>query len=189
MSKKILVIVGSYRLNGNTDSLADSFIEGAREAGHNVTKFSLARNRVNGCLGCDLCFSKDRPCIQSDGMDEIYDVFEQCDTIVLATPLYFHTISSGIKAVIERLYAIGSQNAWEYPKKDCVLLVTAADEDDETFNQIVSYYQFNMIHYMKWNDKGMILAGGYDSTSTHTLGNIRHLRSAFRLGNSMYRDP
>jgi hypothetical protein len=55
--KEILVLAGSPRINGNSDMLADAFIEGAKKAGHSVTKIYAAAHKVNGCLGCNKCWS------------------------------------------------------------------------------------------------------------------------------------
>lgn len=53
--KKILVIIGGGRPNGNTNQLVDSFIKGATEAGHEVEKVSLNKVEVRGCIGCNAC--------------------------------------------------------------------------------------------------------------------------------------
>lgn len=53
--KNILVIQGGGRVNGNTSQLVDSFIQGAKEAGHIVEKISLNTIEVRGCIGCNAC--------------------------------------------------------------------------------------------------------------------------------------
>ena len=50
---KILVITGSPRKNGNSDTLADNFIKGATEKGHSVIKFESAFKKVHPCMACD----------------------------------------------------------------------------------------------------------------------------------------
>ena len=52
--KNILVIQGGGRVNGNTSQLVDSFIQGAKEAGHSVEKISLNTIEVRGCIGCNV---------------------------------------------------------------------------------------------------------------------------------------
>ena len=84
MSKKILVVTGSARRNGNSDQLAQAFARGAQKAGHHVTLFSAAQKRIGGCLGCDLCWSQGRPCIQNDDMTEAYPLFQEADVLALA---------------------------------------------------------------------------------------------------------
>ncbi len=160
-----MVIVASSIKEGNTDRLAQSFMEGAREAGHTVTKVFLGDKKLNGCLGCNAC-RYGKPCVQRDDMQEIYLLVTEADTVVLASPLYFWTISAKLKAFIERLYALAAEDRdsplgryERYPHKDCVLLMTAADNFFWTFEQAVSYYNFAVINYLGWSDKGMVLAG------------------------------
>ena len=98
MSKKILVVTGSARRNGNSDQLAQAFARGAQKAGHHVTLFSAAQKRIGGCLGCDLCWSQGRPCIQNDDMTEAYPLFQEADVLALASPVYFSCLTAQLKA-------------------------------------------------------------------------------------------
>ena len=97
--KKILVIQGGGRANGNTAQLVDSFIRGAEDAGHSVEKISLLRNEVKGCLGCNAC-RYGKPCIQKDSFNDMVPKIKSADCIVFASPLYFWTISSDRKSVV-----------------------------------------------------------------------------------------
>ena len=53
--KKILVVQGGGRANGNTAQLVSHFVKGAEESGHLVEVISLVKNEVKGCLGCNVC--------------------------------------------------------------------------------------------------------------------------------------
>ena len=57
---KIVVLTGSPRRNGNTSFLADQFINGATESGHDVFRFDCASHKIEGCLGCNACGMKGR---------------------------------------------------------------------------------------------------------------------------------
>ena len=52
MAKKIVILNGSPRKNGNTSALTAAFQRGAEEAGNTVTEFHLSDMNINGCLGC-----------------------------------------------------------------------------------------------------------------------------------------
>ena len=52
MGKKIIVLNGSPRANGNTAALAAHFIKGAESAGHDVRRFDLQKMDIKPCLGC-----------------------------------------------------------------------------------------------------------------------------------------
>ena len=91
--KNILVVQGGGRINGNTSQLADSFIQGAKEAGHTVEKISLNKNEVKGCIGCNAC-RYGKPCVQKDNFNELVPKIKAADLIVFASPLLFWTLSS-----------------------------------------------------------------------------------------------
>lgn len=191
--KNILVVVGSGQQSGNTNKLADAFIEGALSAGHKVTKVFLGNKTINGCTGCEACRVK-RKCVQRDDMAEIYPLIQVADTIVMASPLYFWTISARLKAFLERFYAIAELDAAppkgryeNYGKKDCALLMTAADDLFWTFEQAASYYQFNCVNYLGWTDKGMLLAGGCGGSQlSKNIAATGHLEAAYRFGKELY---
>lgn len=105
MSKKIVVISGSPRVDGNSEMLADAFIEGARQIGNSVTVFSAGRMNIRGCLDCKYCFTHDGECIQKDDMQDIYPALRQADILVLASPVYWCGLTSQIKSVIDRMFA------------------------------------------------------------------------------------
>lgn len=93
MSKKIVILNGSPRRNGNTSALVKAFTEGAESAGHTVTEFFLDSMNIHGCKGCfGGHSSKECPCVQRDDMNKIYPVVRECDVIVLASLLLGHPI-------------------------------------------------------------------------------------------------
>ena len=191
--KKILIIQGGGRANGNTAQLVKYFSEGAKEAGHTVEGISLLTNEVKGCLGCNAC-RYGKPCIQKDAFNDIVPKIKEADCIVFASPLYFWTISSKLKAFIERLYCVAQEDPnppvgryEKYPEKDCVLLMTSADDLFWTFEQAVSYYRFAIVNYIGFQDKGMLLAGGCgDTNGQPQIEKTGHLQRAFEFGKSIY---
>jgi len=193
--KKILVVAGGGRANGNTAQLADAFIKGAEEAGHLVKKIWLGSKEVKGCIGCNAC-RYGKPCIQKDDFNELVPDIKSCDLLVLASPLYFWTISSKLKAFIERFYCIAQEDPnppmgryEKYPVKDSVLLMTGADDFFWTFEQAVSYYRFALVRYIGFNDKGMLLAGGCgDTNGRPQIQETKHLKEAYEFGMKIYSD-
>ncbi len=137
--KNILIVLGGGRPNGNTAQLAKAFMQGAAEAGHDVELVSLNRLKINGCLGCNACrYAKPR--VQRDDFNSLVPKIKRADLIVFASPLYFWTLSSKIKAFIERFYCIAERDDnpplgryEKYPVHDCALLMTSADNFFWTF--------------------------------------------------------
>jgi NAD(P)H-dependent FMN reductase len=192
--KNILVIQGGGRPNGNTAQLVESFSRGAKDAGHLVEIVSLSKYTVNGCLGCNAC-RYGKPCVQKDSFNDLVPKILAADLLAFASPLYFWTISSKLKAFIERFYCIAEEDAApplgryeKYSEKDCALLMTSADEFFWTFEQAVSYYRFTLVNYIGFHDRGMLLAGGCgDTNGKPNIGKTPHLQAAYDFGKNIYR--
>lgn len=181
MNKKIMVLNGSPRPKGNTAALVREFTAGAEQAGNTVTTFLLDTMNINGCKGC-FAGGKDpdHPCVQRDDMERIYPVYRDCDVVVLASPLYYWTISGQLRVAFDRLVALAEFTAnFQNPSKDCVLLMAAAgDGYDETV-----YYYNGLMKHIGWNSLGMVLATGVGG-----IGDIEgkpFLKEAYTLGASI----
>lgn len=191
--KNILVVIGGGRPNGNTVQLVKVFTQGAEEAGHSVECISLQKIEIKGCLGCNAC-RHGKPCIQKDAFNELVPKIKAADLIVFASPLYFWTLSAQIKAFLERFYCLAEEDPnppygryEKYPVKDSALLMTSADNFFWTFEQAVSYYQFALVNYVGFHDKGMVLAGGCgDTNGKPQIQSTGHLETAYAFGKSLY---
>lgn len=193
--RKILVILGGGRARGNTAQLAEAFAEGAREAGHQAEIVSLLKYQVNGCLGCNAC-RYGKPCVQKNDFSRLVPKILEADLIAFASPLYFWTISSKLKAFIERFYCLAEEDPdpplgryEKYPVKDSVLLMSSADNFFWTFEQAESYYQFAVVNYIGFRDRGRLLAGGCGSTNGKPgIQETDHLKQAFEFGKNVYHE-
>jgi multimeric flavodoxin WrbA len=123
MSKKVLVISSSPRIGGNSDLLCDQFVSGSEEAGHQAEKIFLKDKKINYCTGCGTCIDRGKGCSQKDDMAEILDKMVTSDVIVMATPVYFYTMSAQLKTFIDRTCA----RYTEINNKEFYFIITAAD--------------------------------------------------------------
>ncbi|MCI8440962.1 MAG: flavodoxin family protein [Provencibacterium sp.] len=158
MSKKIIILNGSPRKNGNTSALVRAFREGAESSGHTVTEFFLDGMNIHGCKGC-FGGGKDRehPCVQRDDMEKIYPAYKEADVVVLATPLYYWTISGQLKCAFDRLFAVAECDPnLHNPKKECALLMAAEGYD---FEETVYWYE-RLEKHLGWKSAGKVLCGG-----------------------------
>ena len=178
--KKILVIMSAGTKRGNTDRLTDAYIKGLVERGHSVTKVYLGSMRIEGCRGCGVCQRLVHQCAVRDGMQDIYPLFAACDTVVMASPLYFWTITAKLKSFIDRLYAISVDD--KYPQKDSVLLMTAGDDNDTTFEQPIRYFRL-LNQALGWNEVGLYCAGGCTGCEklARQIDKV-HLENAYKMG-------
>ncbi|MCX6374306.1 MAG: flavodoxin family protein [Actinobacteria bacterium] len=103
----ILAIGASARLDGNSNSLLRLAVDGARERGATADILHARHLKVQGCLGCDGCKrSPDAVCVVKDDMHDVYARLRDCDVLVLATPVYFYSMSSWLKAIVDRLWGL-----------------------------------------------------------------------------------
>ena len=101
----IVILLGSPRAKGNTAWMAEEYRKAAEAAGHTVTLVDVAHKKIAGCLACEYCHGKGNgACIQKDDMQEIYPLLMEAEVLVLATPIYYFTMSAQIQAPIQRIY-------------------------------------------------------------------------------------
>lgn len=179
--KNVLVLMASGTRKGNTDILADAYIKGLVEKGHTVTKVYVGSLRLEGCRGCGACQrNASHRCVVQDGMQELYPLFVACDTLVMASPLYFWTVTARLKAFIERLYALSVED--KYPVKETVLLMTAGDDKEHTFEQPIRYFHL-ISEVFGGKEAGIYCAGGCtgcEKIARHI--DKEHLENAYRMG-------
>ncbi len=100
---KILAIVGSPRLNGNTNFLVDQALDEAAKLGATTEKIVLSQHEVSPCLGHDNCASL-AACIQKDDAGWIIDKFYEADGVILGSPVYYLNVTAQMKAFMDRNY-------------------------------------------------------------------------------------
>lgn len=152
---KILVLTGSPRKGGNSSTLADNFIKGAKEAGHHVERFDAAFKNVHPCIGCNKC-GMNGDCIFKDDFEFVRRHITDSDVVVFATPMYYFGISAQLKAVIDRFYAV---NGKIHRPKKAVLLMTYANTSPAEAEPIKKHYEV-LLNYLGWQDAGQIIASG-----------------------------
>ena len=198
----ILILSGSPRKDGNTKLLAEAFAKGAA-AHHHVEIVSVRDYTVNPCLGCNACFktngrsSESHPssledgrvvtdegeangiCAQKDDMAIIYDKMNQADMLVIASPVYFYSISAQLKAVIDRFH--NPIRDLFHIKKMALLLVGAATLP-ELFDAILTEYNLSL-KFFGIEDAGKVLVRGVKDKGD--IKGTSSLEDAYQLGTSI----
>ncbi|PAB59221.1 flavodoxin family protein [Anaeromicrobium sediminis] len=101
---KALVLLGSPRRAMNTDFILDCVIGGLIEKNVEVEKIFLRNMSINHCVDCKAC-AKTGHCIIDDDMKLLYPKLDEADIIILGSPLYFNSVSSITKTMIDRCEA------------------------------------------------------------------------------------
>jgi len=155
MSKKIVVITGSPRKNGNSFAMTDAFIRAAQEKGHTVTRFDAALKKVGGCRACETCFSTGKACIFDDDFNTIAPAILEADAVVFTMPVYWYSIPAQIKGVIDRLFSfvVGGK---DIGGKECAL-IACCEEDDMSVMDGVRIPMERSAALLKWKMVGEVL--------------------------------
>ena len=111
---KVLGILGSPRIGGNSDILLDQALAGAREAGAEVEKLILSQKKISGCLDCGKC-NETGVCVIKDDMGEIHKKILEADAVIHSVPLYFWAMTSQMKAYLDRWCAFFDEQ-WNMQK-------------------------------------------------------------------------
>ena len=136
MGKKVLILSASPRKGGNSDTLCDQFLRGAKESGHQAEKVFLRDKKIGYCTGCGVC-SKTHRCAQDDDMAEVLEKMVRADVIVMATPVYFYTMNAQMKTLIDRVAPRYS----EVSDKEFYYLLTAADSDPKMLERTLEGFR------------------------------------------------
>jgi multimeric flavodoxin WrbA len=99
--KKVIALMGSPRKGQNTDLILDTLLKGMSENDYIIDKLYLKDLKIYSCTACGYC-EKTGECVIKDDMQIVYKYFDESDIFILASPLYFNTVSSLSKIVIDR---------------------------------------------------------------------------------------
>ncbi|MDR3077129.1 MAG: flavodoxin family protein [Synergistaceae bacterium] len=186
MTKKMTILLGSPRRNGNSDTLASSFANGAAEADFKAATIRLNGLKLGGCIDCRRCWSNGSHCFLNDDMKDIYAEIDNSDAIIFVTPLYFYSWSSQIKPVWDRMLPYFSQNSKTDVKgRLAALIATAGDDNASCFDGLKKSFEL-ACGYAKWKVAGERLAHGlYESGAAQKDEKL--LERAFELGKNIGR--
>lgn len=109
--KKIVAIYGSPRRKGNTAELLSRAVAGARDAGAEVTEFVLRDLKISPCLEIYGC-KKNGRCVIADDFHQVADAILAADAVMLASPVFFYTVSAHMKAFMDRCQSLWVKKYW-----------------------------------------------------------------------------
>ncbi|MGM9589871.1 MAG: flavodoxin family protein [Faecousia sp.] len=178
MQKKILILSGSPRKNGNSDILCDEFMKGALEAGHQVEKIRVAEKKIGFCRGCYACKGTG-VCAIRDDMAGVLQKMIDADVLVLASPVYFYSIDAQLKAVIDRSVA-----RWlEVKEKELYYIMTAADEEKASMETTLACFRGYADCIEGAKERGVIYG-----TGVYEKGKVKDtaaMQEAYEMGKSV----
>ena len=152
---KVLAIQGSPRKKGNTATILKHYLQGvaAEHPDWQIEVIKVAKQNIQSCKGCDGCRDPQGKCVIKDDMQEIYPQIIAADILVMASPVYWWSITAQAKQFLDRFYAINYGD--HFKGKKFVLLLTYADADPNSgaeitrkmFQEICSYLGMDFIQF------------------------------------------
>jgi multimeric flavodoxin WrbA len=173
---KILALIGSPRIGGNTDILVDRLLQGTKSCGHATEKIYLYDCQILPCIDCRRCKKDDFTCHLSDGMSEIYPRLEEADLIVFGTPVYWYGPTGKMKLFIDRLRPF---IASEKLKGKRGVVVTPSEEGESCSGPLMEMLCMSF-KYLGMAYAGSILAKAYERGEVKD--NEEDLKRAYELG-------
>lgn len=176
MNKNVLILSSSPRRGGNSDTLCNQFLRGAIASGNQVEKVFLRDKTINYCTGCGTCVLHNKPCPQKDDAAEVIEMMLWADVIVMATPVYFYTMSAQLKTLIDRCCG-------EYVRmknKEFYFIVTAAEDDQKKMLRTVD----SMLGFLDCLEKPTVNGIVYGLGVWHTGEINEHpaMKDAYNMG-------
>lgn len=178
--KKVLVVTGSPRRNGNSCTLAEQFIRGAQEAGHEVSRFDAGLSTVRPCTACNHCGMNGQCILDDDDFGSVRERIVEADAILFASPVYYYNISTQIKAVMDRFYAI---NGRIHVHKRSAFILTLANSDMERVQPIIDFFRKGLYDYLGWEYAGHVVGTGLWPAGA--VNGTRFMDEAYRLGRNI----
>jgi len=179
--KKVAVILGSPRKNGNSALLAQKACEGIAAAGGEYETFLLNSMNIRPCQACDACQRQpEQRCTLRDDMHTVYDAIESADAVLMASPIYMFTMSAQLKLFLDRCYAIPGA----FQGKRMGVLLAYADEDEVSSGAIYAMNSLrDLFNYREAELTGIV--HGSAETPGEIASNARVMDEAYELGKKL----
>jgi multimeric flavodoxin WrbA len=144
---KIVAVLGSPRLNGNSAFVAGRFLEATKKLGAETRSFALNTLTYRGCQACMACKKTSEVCILKDDLSEVLEAVREAEVIVLASPVYYADVSGQMKLFIDRTYCYltpdfhtNPQGSRLSPGKTMVFIQTQGLADASVFADVFPRY-------------------------------------------------
>lgn len=151
---KVVCLLGSPRVNGNSTTMARKFCEILKNAGAAIQYVSLNKLNYRGCQACEACKKTLDHCVLKDDLTDVLTDVSTSDVIIFASPVYFGDVSAQLKGFIDRTYSYISAGYADKiskpdisrlkPGKKAVMIFTqnaACDYHEDIFLQYKSLFK------------------------------------------------
>jgi len=186
----ILSIYGSPRRKGNTSLLLKEAVQGAREAGAEVEEVVLRDLKMSPCLEIYGC-KKNGRCVIQDDFQSIYDKLLSCQGLILASPIFFYTVSAHTKILMDRCQSLWVKRYWLEravrgqggPRRKGLFISVGATKGKKLFDGtlLTVRYFFDVLEVQLWRS---LLYRGLDFEGD-VLKHPEYLQEAYQAGKEL----
>lgn len=176
---KVLVINGSPRVNGNTSLALSEMTSIFEENGIEVRYVQVGNMAIRGCTGCTACHNGRENCVIDDIVNELARDFEECDGMVIASPVYYANANATLIALLDRLFY--SSKCDKRMKVGASVTVARRGGCSATFDQLNKYFTISgmpIASSQYWNS----VHGGAPGEASADLEGLQTMRT---LANNM----
>ncbi len=152
---RVFGAVGSPRRGGNTETLVDEVLAGAKEAGASIEKVILNELNIKPCQACNSCY-KTGLCVQDDDMAELEEKMQQSQIWVLSTPIYWWGPTSQFKSFLDRWYGLRKV---KYKGKRVILVIALGGGNEKYARHTVGMLT-DVLDYLKMELFATVIATG-----------------------------
>ena len=176
---KVLMINGSPRANGNTSLALDEMTKIFEKNGIDIHYVQVGNMQIRGCLACGACHNGRENCVIDDIVNELVPVFEECDGVVIASPVYYASANGTLISLLDRLFY--STKFDRRMKVGASVAVGRRGGCSATFDQLNKYFTIS----------GMPIASSQYWNSVHgaaageAQGDLEGLQTMRTLANNM----
>ena len=183
--QKVLVVTASPRPGGNSTLLAAEAARGAEDAGAEVRLVSLAGKSLGVCRACDRCRKPGaKGCFQEDDLKALHGDLKAADALLIASPVYWFTMSGQAKIFMDRLYVFGAKGCRELKGKRIGIILTSGDADFRSSGAVNAMSAFkDAFAYLGAPIVGMVHGGGGRAGAVKR--NKALMAEAFALGRAL----
>ena len=183
--KKILVAFGSPRKKGNTALLVERAIKGIETAGGAYELVNLHEMDIKPCTACDWCRdNRGKFCVLNDGMKSIYPKMVEADGLIIASPIYWFTVSAQTKLFMDRWYGFVDTGGYMFNKMQVGIILVYGDSDpfkSGTGNALHTLR--DAFDYLNVPIAGTVCGSAYEAGEISSEKNV--MEKAFALGTNM----
>jgi multimeric flavodoxin WrbA len=185
---KVTILIGSPRKEGSTSILAREAERGLQDQGIETELVFLNDLNIRGCQACNYCKKNDvTDCAVKDDMQKIHKLVQESDGLIVASPVYFSSVTAQTKAWLDRMYPYVSKNL--VPKlpasKKVSFIFTQTQPDERLFRDGIAAFMY-AVGLSGMTVKDHLVAGDLDAGFKPPVTEKKELMDrAYRIGRDL----